>query len=1053
MSQNLAWVNKVMGAGWELTKPTGSLQFLFSRRRLNKTPRDLRSVSPSQIRQKFDSLFSDQRFTQWWDQTCGGKQDKYIRLSFPDHSFLTSIFTSPWDVPWELLIERLKQTEVHSTVSLVRSSMIDPPIAPRVSDEPMRILVLQGDDGKSIRRPLNLDIEAEQIAQAWNALDASARECVDKPKVVKATRADLPKDLNDHKPHLIWFSGHGRIDPNSSLLLADGQWVTAGEFANLIKRSCEPPFQGLPPLYAVFWACETGRAEISRTGAISPTLFEELAKVGVISVMGMQSAIRDVSALSMAQGLMRFLAAGYPMETAIARVRAHLIDDLPSGAHEMDWAAPVVWSVGEPVEKLCWNSQAQPLVQFQLLGREALRWRRKKPSELDGPPTVDDLMRARTWSSLPKVWVYGRYDDAESQNRWVRALQALQVETKNFVVAIDLTEREIDVALQAWAEKIYERMLPNDFPIEFMMLLKQMKAAPISGWRRLCELPGLQVAIAQPPVFDAPSHDSFSWFWEPLFSAENTLKTIIFSDQQVSAEIEEAWSLDRIESDMDTESIETAVKSAPRLARALAVLNMPLSPYLISVPVDDGEGAGRLSDWTDRNRLVIETFAGPVLTATARRHILERQDSTQLKIAHYDCARILAQPQVRPTAEIRKELLDHFLGSGDTPRAINLSADLLFFYKQQDRPVAVQQLIRQLGSLWQDLPASARLVPAWAYLQLGKLGHAEMFLERAAPTSPLDVAWKHGLRAELFKSQGTAFSKENALSEIEAAIQTCRATAPDLETPAALIQRRLRAYRQDRARILQFLFYRTEEAASEYSELIGEWSDQPDAVIDLAVVKRNYAECLRYLSTGPTDPRSQQSNDILREAEALVKHRPDIPIFCEILYEKAKAAEQTNRLSESLRLLSECQTAAKQSQHFMVWAIADSRRFWKHEGFLLSRWSIVQRQLQAFSHGWAVRTLVTGFLKAARRLEESKDYEGAIAQLEKAELTMSRNPSFNMGGDKFRIAAIRAGLHVVGAKLGRTDSWSTFAIEFDWAIGWLENRLHKTPEDIWSEVG
>src|SRR5258707_14913958 len=99
---------------------------------------------------------------------------------------------------------------------------------------------------------------------------------------------------------------------------------------------------------------------------------------------------------------------------------------------------------------------------------------------------------------------------------------------------------------------------------------------------------------------------------------------------------------------------------------------------------------------------------------------------------------------------------------------------------------------------------------------------------------------------------------------------------------------------------------------------------------------------MRLLSSGPDDPRSQQAQDILREAEQLVKDRPDIPVLCEILYEGAKAAEALGKLTELRQLLLDCQQAALRSQHYMVWAIAENKLFWTYEEFAIARWEQVK---------------------------------------------------------------------------------------------------------------
>jgi len=1039
-----SWINKVLNAGWQVSKDGLDREFLFSKLKLRNVPRNLRKGRPAEVKDGFAKLFSDEQFTQWWDQTCAGKEDKFVRLRFPRQTFPELFFTSPWDVPWELLVERLAQTQVQSSISIVRTLPVDPPVAPAAFDTPMRILIIQGDDGKRVRAPLNLAREAELIQQAWESLDHEAKQCVDKPLVVKGREDSLVEELNRYNPNVLWFSGHGRATPDSSFLFEDGKWITARRLAELITKASETP------LYAVFWACETGRAEEGTTTSSpsAPPFFEELSRAGVISILAMQSPIRDVSALSMAESLLGFLAVGFPLERAVARARGRLIEDLPEGAHRLDWATPVVWSATAPVERLTWNSPVKSFPQLQLLGRLALRSRRKRPSELDGPPSQDELARARIWVSYPRMWIQAQPGDAEIQNRWTRALQAIQVETDRLVIAVDLRGDEIEVALREWADYILSRILPGDIPNDFAFVLEHLQRAQISGWKRLCELDKVIVAVAQPPPYE--SRDS--WFWEPLRVRNKDLVAIL-SDQEITEEIKSEWTIEGIRREMDADSIQAAVSEAPRLATALAVLNMPLRSYLISVPAKESEGARTLNEWQAGNNVLIKTNAGPVMAATARHHILHTTEAALLKRAHSDCVRMLDQPHVRPTTEIREEILQHLLGVGSLDQPVlKIATDLCFEYREQDRPAAVLQLIQRIDHLWDSLPRSARLIPAWAYLQLGKLDEAELFLRASAPVEPLDVAWRHGLLAELYKSLGRLFSKEDALREIEEAIEVCRTATPDAANPEELLERQLRAYRQDRARILQFLFYEKEKAAAEYQQLLNEWDDQPEALIDLAVVKRNYSECLRSLASGPEDPKRQYARDLLQEAEQLVRDKPHLPVLSEILYEKAKAAEEAGNLSEVHKLLLEVQQAALQSRHRMVWAIAENWLFWTFKSFSIAEWEKVRSDLEGFPHGWAVRTLVDGRLRASRKLEELKDFAGAFAQVEAARVILNANPSFNMGGDKLRIVRTMAGLQILGQQTGRDGFWDLLISNYEWATGWLQERGISTPEAVWSEV-
>jgi hypothetical protein len=191
--------------------------------------------------------------------------------------------------------------------------------------------------------------------------------------------------------------------------------------------------------------------------------------------------------------------------------------------------------------------------------------------------------------------------------------------------------------------------------------------------------------------------------------------------------------------------------------------------------------------------------------------------------------------------------LHHLLGADLVEEALSETVMLLRLYWEDNRPSAAISVFDQLGQRGIEIPPSGRIYLAWASMQLSELESAEYWLSRCDPADPLEIAWKHGLLAEFYKARGMPNARQLALEEIDKAISVChdyqRKVSRDPHA-TRLARRRLRAYRQDRARILQFLFSKT-RMQQEYEELNREWADWPEAWIDLAVVKRNYAECLR----------------------------------------------------------------------------------------------------------------------------------------------------------------------------------------------------------------
>jgi hypothetical protein len=1046
----LLWEETVNKAGWSV--PGENKSYLWSKWRLHRLwlPRDLQN---GRVQRGFKNLIQGTGFLEWWQLKCGGEGDKVFVMRFSDAD-------GAWSIPWELLIERVKEadkTKVES-ICLVRTAD-DTLLATRRFDWPLKILILKGAyDGPGLDR-LDLDREIQQIQLAWQNLEQGVRECVEAPLIMEARRGTLSDLLRDLKPHLLWFSGHGRVRLEAELLFMGGEdeWVSSSELAKLLKAS------GQKLLYAVFWACDTGGSGRKRKGvAYPPSLYEKLRNVGVLSLLTMQSPIGDGSALAMTQHFFRNLAVGLPLEKAVARARAHLMHGpQPEDALPLDWATPVTWSAGMPVERFEWNARAQSIAQFQVLGRYALDWAQTIPQYLDAEITVEEQNRANIWASYPRIWISDDVRSGERRVSWLRRLRVMQSQSQWTVIAVEINPdvHETGEALQGWAESIYSRLLPGEFPPEivqaFEMMGRQNNPAIERGWARLCSFDRIYLAIANPP----PYRDLQDWFWRPLLERTDDQPVAILSSQEITGEIHENWRLDRMDTPRHSAELEAAFHQAPRLARALAVLNMPLWKRYLHVNAGADEGASSLEEWLAGANMVLDTASGPVMTASAQQYVLSMSTSDQLlKEAHLDCVYMLGQRGLNLTSPIREHRLDHLLGAGLGELAILEASALCRHYLDAKRPFAVRRVFDRMGDLKGYLPAEVLVIVAWAYLCLGHIDHARWWLERADPKEPLDRAWKHGLQAEMYKNEGMENSKENALTEIEKAIDICKREAVRIGGKAkgedfVRVQRRTLAYRQDWARIKQYLFYRLQEAADEYQRLEVDWSALPEPGLDLAVVMRNHADCLGSLAKGSGNMFWDRADDLLLEAEAIARDFPNAMVLSEILYEKARRAERENRWTEASKYLDGCKEEATRSQHFMMKAIAENRRFWNrilHDGvaFSLEEWRRCEEALENYpGHGWAVRALINSRLRAARTLELDGDLQEAFALLKTNLADIERTPSYTEGSDRLRIARTMAGLQVIGKKMGQSLSyWQDFLEKYRW-FGEMRG-----PEVVWQEV-
>jgi tetratricopeptide (TPR) repeat protein len=978
--------------------------------------------APSHLRKwraisRFQRIATSKKFRDAWLLECGGDGPAVKR-------FLLKFPPGVWDIPWELLIGEL-DSEWRERISIVRGLPDEPATLPSRFDRPMSILVLQGDDGsRSGRTRLDLSHEFNLLKGVYDSLPAAHRQSIAALERSQPTAASLAS-VFDQSPDVVFFSGHGSSDP-PAFFLVDGTEVTPERISRLIESA---PAR---PVFAAFWACDTARQAKDSRSAPGPPFYTALAKSGVASVLAMQAPVTDLGCIFLAQEVFQALAGGDALDVATARARSVLLDARETGAADnIDWACPVVWSSGLSAARLAWNSPSSGLAQLQASSRRA---RLKREGRVFVPPNADEIEYARRFTSERLCWIKA-VDVAGNRERWIRILLAIQVVLPRYVVAVEFNGGQTDTAegLMAWAEDLQQTLETGDAQSgDFRSILELIRHRPKEGWKRLCAAPDVMVSIWRPPQYG-----SEEWFWYPLITGDTPVN--IVGEPIDPRIVPDGWSIEELDMQLDEKTLDVAYSAAPFLSNALALLSVP-------VPRSSIEMTGNSLDKVPQvNALVIETPEREVvLAASAARSFRKRMDKPALTAAHGACMRIFGHTSFggRLTPATREHRLTHCLGAEEDRAAVAEASALLMKYRELDRPRAVVGVMRRLGGLWRELPENLFLTVAWADVMLGDMAQAKFWLERASADSPLESAWNHGLRAEIYKAGG---EKLSALDEVDAAIGVLQAV-PAIEMND-FVARRLRAYRQDRARILQYLFYELELAGKEYQQLLDEWQNEEAAAIDVAVVLRNYAECIRF-GHQHGEAEWDRSKEMLSQAQDLLKGRPDLPLFAEVLYEKARIAISETR-ADAADMLDAARSAARTSGYLMLLAICNARYFWQFEVFDLVKWKDIEADLSAFPrHGWAVRTLIDGRLRAAKRISDAAVAQRLVlANLEE----LKENPSFDAGSDRIRIAASAAGSDLLAPQPQSEVHWNEF-LSRPWAPSWLAEKGFHTSRDVWEGV-
>lgn len=1059
-------------AAWEFIKDSKKLSLAIPISSLADFPRILRgpNIGTMEAQEQFAQALHSSDFLKLWGEVCGHGQtiDTVFHLrNFPPNA---------WNIPWELLIGELNFDYNRPATSIVRSTK-KTSLSPTLLGEPMRVLILKGDDTN-----LQITREVRQIEKAYQRLPKAAKQRIEEPSAENASRENLVALLNQYKPNILWFAGHGRINRESNIaeLKFKDSWIAVTEFVTLIRKANLKSAL----LYAVFWACELGQPDylMDVEFAYSPLLVQSLQEIGVQSVLVMQSPIGDRNAIDLSEEIFIGLVSGFSLVKALAHARANLYLKLHRQWKDSypDWAVPVLWSAGKPVAELTWNIGDERLIQLQVLTR--------KIDEIQNTGLESDIAKefVRTLGNLwltekpHKIWVK-KSDVVTSDYKvlWSNVLKLILEHSECFIIHLDLSNINgtAEEQLSKWASQVLE-ILQDDtnLPVDFGETLAGIKGQQRAAWERLLKYDNLFLSIVSPPQLEDES-----WFWQTLISSSENNYVCILAEWDPPQNSK--WVIESIEMMFSSSEIQKIVNSAPRLTRALAILDIPLGVEFLQLgPRQDEVEVTSLELLYGNELIMVKTEEGYYMRSAARGYALTNATPEQMDQAHFDCVQILWNPKLHNlmlrNERLREHRLEHLLKSGRAigpliEKVMNEFDYLLRRYEALNRPYEVIRLTEVMLEMSEAqfncrLPRSsfsehAQLTIVSAYLQSGNITEAEKWLNSCDPSQEINEARLYWLKAEIYKSGGYIEAKRLAREAIEQAISVCDAQLNssliqmDDELQRKLTNMRLN-YRQDRARILYFFPSRPEdmtEAKTEY-ELIMQNANGSLSDTELAIVERNYAECLRKLPHRSSSDL-QTAARYLRLAE---EHAGNYPIRAEIIYEQSKIAEETGNLKEVASRLEECRRIAELGHYYMISTIARNRLFWLRlkqknitevSDMLFSDWESIESSLENYpSHGWAVRTVVDTRLKMAKLLEPTGNLFDVVDLLNKNKRDLDRNPSFNTGSDRRRIAMTYAGLHLCGYKgLGSmVDYWSEW-LQFPWVQGWLLMMQLANPEEIW----
>ncbi|MFP3941381.1 MAG: CHAT domain-containing protein [Thermoanaerobaculia bacterium] len=237
-------------------------------------------------------------------------------------------------LPWELLRE---PGEGHLPLALRRGTPIvrylDVEGRPELPDAPETLKVLAVAPRPSGVPPLDLERELDELRDALGRRRDVALRVLEPP-----TLEALVEALRGGDVHALHFLGHGELDPGTgdgALVLEDWAggarrvpaWALVEQLADFLPRT-----------RMVFLnACRTAEAA---AGAPWAGLATSLVRAGVPAVLAMQLPVTDRAAGIFAGSVYRRLAAGDPVDRAVADGRLALRGRIPGTP---EWATPALF--------------------------------------------------------------------------------------------------------------------------------------------------------------------------------------------------------------------------------------------------------------------------------------------------------------------------------------------------------------------------------------------------------------------------------------------------------------------------------------------------------------------------------------------------------------------------------------------------------------------------------------------------------------------------------------------------------------------------------------
>ena len=238
------------------------------------------------------------------------------------------------DLPWEYLYSAALNRffSLSNTTPVIRYLDLPERIPPLAVQPPLRLLAMIA--GPRDYPPLDVEQEWRKLRSALQELEEAGLVILE--RLQPATLSALQRRLRQGACHILHFVGHGAFDEAAQdgvLLLEDeqgrGRAVSAQDLGVLLHDH--------PSLRLVM----LNSCEGARTSRLDPFAgsAQSLVQQGIPAVVAMQFEISDEVAIVIAHEFYAALAAGYPVDAALAEARKAAF----TGGSGAEWGIPVLY--------------------------------------------------------------------------------------------------------------------------------------------------------------------------------------------------------------------------------------------------------------------------------------------------------------------------------------------------------------------------------------------------------------------------------------------------------------------------------------------------------------------------------------------------------------------------------------------------------------------------------------------------------------------------------------------------------------------------------------